>query len=624
MKKLTGVMLCVVIAVSLGPEKVIAYDDFSEDDVAALLSVRPLMFGGSSLQAALLQWTIDGSQPPVFGYDAADRVIISWKIKDQMADDFKKAIGLPHGMSLAKISSITTQRATCCEDKCVGGHSEKSYFMLVEISNKERYIEGTKIEWKTFVAVDGDPVPRILRFDFQDSGNGVDLIDVVNRPAETVQWRIKAGLASGLFTDGEHSLEVTIPLKLRKESSEDRSQAFLRKDLCFTEEYLTAAEHVYSNKGPHSRYYYDGSSTAAAFFTVHKNMSAITNTFPWSEYVGEVHDIVMPAGKQKYLVQPIGIPVPKGSRESILFARMTMMILSGAEQKDVLKALQRAEMSENYATLYYGVLDLYQALDIYTGQELPKMVFSLKKRPMAVFINFEIPEDKIAPFKNEFLPSHFEPVRMRFYPEQEKAVYAVSLNIYESVGQNIDGFRAEWSTYVINPNEHNPKPRFSVIEAQTSGWGFDPLFVLETIEKGLYDPEDLTTLLEDPSDLFVFSLDRREGLSVSILDIQEDIEVQISIAYPDKKRMLRTRPLKSWMEANDFVYWGEAADILKYDSNVVFADLIVFKAGLSDVVFDTTFKEYIHPEPLPIIFWNGRQDIALEPWGNIEDIIVNP
>ena len=95
----------------------------------------------------------------------------------------------------------------------------------------------------------------------------------------------------------------------------------------------------------------------------------------------------------------------------------------------------------------------------------------------------------------------------------------------------------------------------------------------------------------------------------------------MSIAYPDQNDILHTRPLKRWMEANDFVYWGEAADILKYDSNVMFADLIVFEAGPDDIIKDTAFSGYINPEPLPIILWNGIQDIALEPWGNVQDII---
>ena len=206
-------------------------------------------------------------------------------------------------------------------------------------------------------------------------------------------------------------------------------------------------------------------------------------------------------------------------------------------------------------------------------------------------------------------------------PEQQEEVYAVSLNVYEAVGQNVSGYRAEWSTYVINPNEENPKPRFSVIEAQTTSMGFDPVIALELFDPAQFDPNNLVALMEGPADVFEYALDEENGLGISILDIAEEIAVEVSIAYPDEKDILHTRPLQSWMEANDFVYWGEVADRIKYDSNVMFAKLIVFEAGPDDTITDTAFSAYVDPEPLPIIFWNGGQDIALEPWGNVQDII---
>lgn len=95
----------------------IAYDDFTEEDVAALLSIRPIMFGGSSIQASLLQWTINGSLPPIFGYSSSDRAIISWKVKNGMEDAFARAIGLPPEMSLCKVAPITTTTQRDCLDR---------------------------------------------------------------------------------------------------------------------------------------------------------------------------------------------------------------------------------------------------------------------------------------------------------------------------------------------------------------------------------------------------------------------------------------------------------------------------------------------------------------------------
>ncbi len=226
-------------------------------------------------------------------------------------------------------------------------------------------------------------------------------------------------------------------------------------------------------------------------------------------------------------------------------------------------------------------------------------------------------------FEKAFLPDDFRLAKIRFYPEQRRAVYAVSLNVYQSVGQNISGFRAEWSTYVINPNEEDPKPRFSVLEAQTNIGGFDAVGALERYTPGLdlTSPAGLQQLIEPPSDFFSYVADETNGIQLKVQDVEEQIEVDVSIDYPSPSRILRTAPTTDWMEANDFVYWGEVADILKYDRKVMFAELLVFKAQPSDYIRDTAFEGYVNPNPLPIILWNGPQDIALEPWGNLDSIV---
>jgi len=629
MKKIVHIFFYSIIVIFSAASSGIAYDAFTEEDVNTLLSIRPLIFGGSKIQAALEQGTINGDQPPIFGYDAADRAIISWKIKEGKADSFAHAIKLPDRMSLVKVSPITQSHRPWKAATSPSTHRCKNYYIMVDIANTERFVQGTKVEWKTFVTVDEDPVPRILRFDSQNANPGVDLLDVFAEPFGHVLWRIEDGFASGLITNGKHILNISIPLKYRYvfDLTHGFSQCKYKKRLRvnrhegFTEEFLRAAEHVYSPTGSHSRYYYDGSSVSAGIVSIKRHGVTIMNTFPWAAFIGELDSVAITAEKTKHLVQPIGIPVDQGSDESALFAQLSGMILGEVQQETVFQVLDQSNASENFPTLFYGVLDLYQALQIYAGKELPKMVFSLKKNPMAVFINFEIPRKNISSFKEAFLPDHFKLAKMRFYPEQKKAVYALSLNVYEALGQNISGYRAEWSTYVINPDEENPRPRFSVIEAQTSSTGFDPLIALELFDPAQFDPGNLTALMEEPADVFEYLANDQDGIDISILDIAEDIEVDVSVAYPDEKDILHTRPLKRWMEANDFAYWGEAADLLKYDSNVMFAKLIVFKAGTEDIIKDTAFSGYVDPEPLPIILWNGVQDIALEPWGNVQDII---
>ena len=55
--------------------------------------------------------------------------------------------------------------------------------------------------------------------------------------------------------------------------------------------------------------------------------------------------------------------------------------------------------------------------------------------------------------------------------------------------------------------------------------------------------------------------------------------------------------------------------------NIYAPKLLVFDSAPTDVISDTTFEGFVNPDPLPIIIWNGPQDIALEPLGNLESIV---
>ena len=181
-------------------------------------------------------------------------------------------------------------------------------------------------------------------------------------------------------------------------------------------------------------------------------------------FPGELDSVSLVESTTQHVVQPVGLPVAAGSPESALFAQLTGMILGGANPDEVFAILAQVSESPSYPTLYYGVLQVYQALQIFAGQELPKLTFSLKVAPKTVFINFEIPQHKVKAFKDAFsLPDHFELAKMRFYPEQRRPVYAISLNVYDSCAP-ASAAAVRNGRRTINPNEENPKPRFSIIE----------------------------------------------------------------------------------------------------------------------------------------------------------------
>jgi hypothetical protein len=566
-----------------------------------------------------------------------------WKIHDEYAENFASEIGLTPPYTLSKISPLTVRGSQTIAgkflrfleannlDRLIEYLYPKHYYVIADIGMTQRAETGAKLEFKTFVQLPGDTTPRLYRFSSYKAVSGVELLQLSSNIPAALELTAEPRLWSGsLYTD-QGSLTWSIPLRNKPKANSSRF-----KSRRFSEAYLDAGETVLGPTGVSANYYYDGSSVSGGFLPVRNRKIQIENTFSWSQYLSQDVDTWVLDTLTEYLVQPntspvlvtTGGPGPCGApaaTSSQLFSNLVGCVLAGLDPGQVFGQLFASAGTippQDIPTLYYGLLDLYQGLGIFQGTERPKLFFSLLEDPKTIFINFEIPKSMVSAFEKAFLPEHFRLAKVRFYPEQRKAVYAVSLNVYQSSGQNISGFRAEWSTYVVNPDEEDPKPRFSVLEAQTNIGGFDAVGALEryTPELDLTSPEGLQQLIEPPSDIFEYTANKVDGIQLEVRDYEEQIEVDVSVAYPSASRTLRTAPTTDWMEANDFVYWGEVGDILKYDSNVMFAELLVFETQSSDYIRDTAFEGYVKPDPLPIIIWNGPQKIALEPWGNLDDI----
>ncbi len=616
--------------------------EISATEKQQLLEIRKNVFGGARLDAAFRQTTITGLEPPLFPLNVDNRGLIVWELDPQHVPAFALQVGLvPPFVPAAALpivvnssQSIANQSYRAFEQKGLGFLLQlfypKKYYVIADIGETDRAEQGAKVELKTFIQLPGSPHPSLYRFASFKAIPGTDLMQLSNQVASQINITKAKGRWAGSLNALEGELQWDVALKTRRGNNRTTQKPHL------SQWYLDASERQFAPFGSSSRYYYDGSSVSAVFNVVKSRKTKVSHNFAWSNFVKPKPQVIVLSDTSEFLVQPVTAPVTQfaggiGACEqalpvqtsSQLFASLVGCAITQVPPPQVFgllfSAFQQQQISpQELSTLYYGLLDLYQGFAIAGGIEKPKLFFTLLPSPKTLFINFEIPAHKAAAFKKAFLPSSFELAKMRFYPQQKKAVYAISLNIYQSVGQNLSGYRAEWSTYVINPDEIDPKPRFSVLEAQTDIGSFDPVVALERYQPGmdLSDPTILFQLIEPPSDLFTFSESDENGIEVTIRDAVEGIEVDVDIDYPST--MLATQPTTQWMEANDFVYWGRVADILKYDQQVMFADLLVFEAGPSDLIHDTTFSGYVNPRPLPIILWNGGQDIALEPWGNLD------
>jgi hypothetical protein len=617
----------------------------TSEEKQILTDIRNNIFGGSRLAAAFEQTTISGVEPTIFPYEVENRGLLVWKIHEEYAESFAHEIGLAPPFTLSKVSPLTVRGSQTMAarfkrflealglDRFNKALYPEHYYVIADIGMTQRAETGAKLEFKTFVQVPGDATPRLYRFSSYKAVPGVELLQLSSNTPAALSISTEPKVWSGDLYSEQGSLSWSVPIKPRHHGKYSRS-----KDLRFSEAFLDAGETVFGPMGVSANYYYDGSSVSGGFLAVNQRKVRVENTFSWGQYLAPGVEPLVLDTLTEYLVRPITIPVQvmaggpglcggPAANSSQLFSNLVGCALVGLDPQDVFGQLFQSVGTivppQELPTLYYGLLDLYQGLGIFQGAERPKLFFSLLEDPKTLFINFEIPRSRVRAFEQAFLPGHFRLAKIRFYPEQHRAVYAVSLNVYQSVGQNISGFRAEWSTYVINPNEEDPKPRFSVLEAQTNVGGFDAVGALERYTPGLdlTSPAGLQQLIEPPSDFFSYVADETNGIQLKVQDVEEQIEVDVSIDYPSPSRILRTAPTTDWMEANDFVYWGEVADILKYDRKVMFAELLVFKAQPSDYIRETVFEGYVNPNPLPIILWNGAQDIALEPWGNLDSIV---
>ncbi len=645
-----GLIFCIVLSTKVFADSNPALR-ISPQEKQILTLIRNNVFGGVRLDAAFRQATISGEEPPLFPYDIENRGIIVWELNPDQVEHFTASVGILPPFTLAEVEPLVvhdsptnvSQLLELFENTGLSHLKQrlfpKRFYVIADIGHTSRAEQGAKVEFKTFIKLPGS-TPQLYRFASYKAVPGTDLLQMSNLSPANIAMTTTPQNWSGLLSVNEGSLSWSVDLK-----AHGATKPKINKSQHFSQWYLNASERVFSAMGASARYYYDDSSVSAEFKATKPKTVTVENSFEWGQFVLNDPDIFVLSGKSEFLVQPITAPVQVTSggvgscaqvalseNSSELFARSIGCALSGTPPEQIFATLFSVAQSQsqvlppaNVSTLYFGLLDLYQGLGILSGIEKPKLFFSLLESPKAIFINFEIEATKVQEFEQTYLPSQFKLAKMRFYPEQRKAVYAISLNVYQSTGQNLNGYRAEWSTYVINPAEQDPKPRFSVLEAQTNIGGFDPIIALERYVPGMdfSNPETIAQLIEPPADRFTYSESTESGIQINLMDNEENIELEVDISYPPATQILETKPTRAWMEANDFIYWGKVADVLKYDRQVMFADLLVFKVKPSDLIRDTTFSEYIKPEPLPIIIWNSGQDIALEPWGNLESLTVD-
>ena len=99
----------------------------------------------------------------------------------------------------------------------------------------------------------------------------------------------------------------------------------------------------------------------------------------------------------------------------------------------------------------YSQLYFIESIKILFGRGKPFITFTVEDDPPPIYFNFKIREDRIEDFETMLsLPSEFKLTKLRCLLEDKQEYYYMTLNVYRVSGLT-NGLRAEWSTYVREP-----------------------------------------------------------------------------------------------------------------------------------------------------------------------------
>jgi hypothetical protein len=271
------------------------------------------------------------------------------------------------------------------------------------------------------------------------------------------------------------------------------------------------------------------------------------------------------------------------------------------------RTLPEVVASRHVVKLLFHVMTMRdQALRIATGETKPWKNFFVDSTPPSIFINFEIPESRVAAFSARVLPSGFEMQKIRIL-ETDRPHYALSLNIYEALGI-APGVRFEWSVFVKTPNQD--APHFLVIQALAAEPSLDPVDLFTA-------PQPISHVLDVDNGSLVSEAMQPRG------DDQMLPYFSSSIAWPQAAPQLG-KTTREFAAANDFIYWrGGIADRALYSGSMHNRNVIVIPPRDYEIVDDTPWAEFASPVPTSVYVYSGALDILVSPWWNLDADVLD-
>lgn len=240
----------------------------------------------------------------------------------------------------------------------------------------------------------------------------------------------------------------------------------------------------------------------------------------------------------------------------------------------------------------YAQLAMRDAFMILIGREHPSLRFTVLADPPSVYLNFPVREDMAREFTEYInLAEGFLPVPIKCLADDEP-VLMLTLNIYEVSGL-VHGPRAEWSTYVLDPDG---KRRYMVLEPRAAAGSLDPVNLFtrpDRVEHAVSGGRVVSTVASEEGRLF---------------------ESTITL---DKSHPV-VEPASEWIEANDYIYWRNGiCDRTYYDASLFNAR--VYRVPPEQVVISdsTHWTRFLEPEPIHVLWFDGALEFMISPWSNV-------
>lgn len=240
----------------------------------------------------------------------------------------------------------------------------------------------------------------------------------------------------------------------------------------------------------------------------------------------------------------------------------------------------------------YSQMSLLDAFKILFGRTQPRVRFTVKADPASVYCNFRVKADGRDDFIRYInLPNGFRVCPIRCLQGEEPDML-LTLNVYEVTGVAV-GIRAEWSTYVL---DHLGKPRYMVVEAQSSKYSMDPIDIITRkgrVEHDTSGAESVTTVASLEGNLF-----------------------ESRFTVPADAPQANIHP--EWVAANDYIYWRVGiCDRTFYDAGMANPKARLIDPQTATISDSTHWAKFLEPTPKHVIQFEEAIDFVIMPWVNI-------